>query len=968
MQYLLLRGSKGDEVAALRKCLAKVLGTEATLFGELTKGDDFDADLEAAVRRWQTGVGLIADGIVGPRCLQVLELQPFAELKQALTAATVSSLFPATKPANVSRYLPYVAAAMQALALVDAGMLLVALGTIRAETEGFLPIAEFQSQFNTPPGAAPFSSYDPGTNVGKVLGNTEVGDGARFKGRGFVQLTGRSNYKTQSATLHIDLLNNPDLANQPEVAALILASFLYGKRTAMKAALKTNDLRAVRKLVNGGSHGLDRFKSVFALAQTAWQLAPSVLGAGKVRKLAKPTTVKVSTLVSGKTRPRLTAKYDAPDLRDRAYLPPPISLSAEFPASKDIASLLPKYSKAGLILNQGQEGACTGFGLACVVNHLRWQQQGTPVKFDSVSPRMLYTFARRYDEYAGENYEGSSCRGALKGWFKHGVCLEGDWPYEGANSVQPKFGYAERAAANTLGVYYRIDKKRVTDMQAAIQSVGAVYVSAFTHRGWDTVRTSKIPRGHQYLPLIDFDGEPSETDGHAFALVGFNQHGFIIQNSWGYEWGAGGFAVLGYEDWLANGMDAWVAALGVPGVVSGRTMVANASATKQRAQSSQKWWSEEQAYRHSVVLGNDGRVAKYLTEDERTRTLAHQVAVLPDLWFRQQPAGSVKRLVIYAHGGLNSEGDAVKRAQALGRYFIGNGCYPLFVIWKTGMMESLRNILGEWWRGQPQRAGMAGGFSDITDRAIEASIGSGVAKPLWSEMKENAGLGFTGGRGGEWLVRGLQQLLASCDGQVEISVVGHSAGSIFLGHMLSAMAASAGLLAQVKGVHLYAPACTVQFANRHYATNAALLQKTYISLLSDRNEVNDNTAQIYRKSLLYLVSNALEADRRTPLLGMHKVFDANKDHGNWDGTSATTDALSTWRRAWSAVKDDPAKPNAAHLQVLDSDKITTATTGPQRAAASHGGFDNDVEVVSRTLQLITESKKLLLPVDDLRGF
>jgi hypothetical protein len=968
MQYLLLRGSKGEEVAALRKCLAQVLGAEAALFRDLAKGDDFDADLEAAVRRWQTGVGLIADGIIGPRCQQVLELQPFADLKQTLTAATVSPLFPATKPANVSRYLPYVAAAMQALGLVDAGMLLAALGTIRAETEGFLPIAEFQSQFNTQPGAAPFSSYGPGTNVGKVLGNTEEGDGARFKGRGFVQLTGRSNYQTQSSVLSVDLLNNPDLANQPEVAALILASFLHGKRTAMKVALRANDLRAVRKLVNGGSHGLERFKSVFTLAQTAWQLAPTVLGAGRVRKLAKPRKVPAPTLATGKIRPRLTAKHDAPDLRDRTYLPPPISLAAEFPASKEIASLLPKYSKAGLILNQGSEGACTGFGLACVVNHLRWQQQGTPTMLDSVSPRMLYTFARRYDEYAGENYDGSSCRGALKGWFKHGVCVEADWPYEGSNSVQPKFGYAERAAAHTLGVYYRIDKKRVTDVQAAIQSVGAVYVSAFTHRGWEVVPTSKLPRGHKDLPVIEFDGEPSETDGHAFALVGFNEHGFIVQNSWGYDWGAGGFAVLGYEDWLANAMDAWVAALGVPGVVAGRTMLTKSAVANKRAQSSQKWWTEEQAYRHSVVLGNDGRVAKYLTEDERTRTLAHQVAVLPDLWFRQQPAGNVKRLVIYAHGGLNNEADAIKRAQTLGRYFIGNGCYPLFMVWKTGLMESLRNILSEWWHGQPQRAGAAGGFSDITDRAIEASIGSGIAKPLWSEMKENAALGFSGGRGGEWLVRGLQQLVASCDGQLEITVVGHSAGSIFLGHLLTAMAASSGLLAQVKGVHLYAPACTVQFANRHFATNAQLLQKTYISLLSDRNEVNDSTAQIYRKSLLYLVSNALEADRRTPLLGMHKVFDANKDHGNWDGSSTTMDALSTWRRAWNTVKDDASKPNAAHFQVIDSDKITMANVGPQLAAASHGGFDNDLAVMSRSLELITGAKKLLLPVDDLRGF
>ncbi len=85
---------------------------------------------------------------------------------------------------------------------------------------------------------------------------------------------------------------------------------------------------------------------------------------------------------------------------------------------------------------------------------------------------MLYNFARRYDEYAGEDYDGSSCRGALKGWFHHGVCLESDWPYREQENIPPQYGYAERAVNTTLGVYYRIDIKNITDMQAAIHDVG----------------------------------------------------------------------------------------------------------------------------------------------------------------------------------------------------------------------------------------------------------------------------------------------------------------------------------------------------------------------------------------------------------------------------------------------------------------------------------------------------------------
>ena len=52
--------------------------------------------------------------------------------------------------------------------------------------------------------------------------------------------------------------------------------------------------------------------------------------------------------------------------------------------------------------------------------------------------------------------------------------------------------------------------------------------------------------------------------GHAFAIVGYDRHGFWIQNSWGPDWGSGGLARVSYADWLENGTDIWVARLGAP--------------------------------------------------------------------------------------------------------------------------------------------------------------------------------------------------------------------------------------------------------------------------------------------------------------------------------------------------------------------------------------------------------------------
>jgi hypothetical protein len=976
MAVLYKQGSQGAGVKDILTALAKALGPDAAAYPKLTQVDSIDVQADAAIRRWQAGLGLLADGVLGPLCLSQLGVRQDPPLSQPLSLELVRPLFPFTKPANISRYLPYVSAALQAYQLLDRGLVLTALGTIRAETEGFIPISEGVSRFNTPPGTAPFSAYEKPKNP---LGNKQ-GDGALFKGRGFVQLTGRSNYETYGKLLGLDLIEQPDLANAPEVAACLLAAFLAKHLATLQAALAKPDLAAARKVVNGGSHGLDRFTAVFDLAKANWPqvratvalvegAAPKAKGGAKARARAQAAIEAEAAAAQpeAKTKPKRNARRDAPDLRDRVYTPPPVSLASHYPAAEHVRDLLPRYTKAGLVLDQGQEGACTGFGLAGVINFLRWRQGGFPSKLAPVSARMLYNLARRHDEYAGEDYEGSSCRGAIKGWFYHGVCLNEDWPYHPTEPVQPKYGYADRAVNNTLGVYYRIDCKLITDLQAAIYTVGAVFVSAGTHEGWQAVPTrKKVPRSHDDLPVIDFDGKPGLSGGHAFALVGFNPTGFVVQNSWGEEWGTGGFAVLRYEDWLTNAMDAWVVSLGVPGVVAGRVADrGQVLAGKAGAADTSQWWSPDKAYQHSVVLGNDGRVEKYLTPDERTRTLGYQAGVLPSNWFSQQPAKAPKRLVLYAHGGLNSEEDAIKRARAMGRYFLGNGCYPLFLVWKTGLIESIKDIIADRKSKQPAGAGFGDWLVEKSDQAIESAIGRPFVKPIWSEMKENAQLAYQPMRGGDQLVSALVSLMELWGDQLELHLVGHSAGSITLGHLLSNLAAHGEVkgrpvLDWVKGVHLYAPACTVAFANTHYASKRQVMERLNVSLLSDQLELDDNTVGIYRKSLLYLVANSLEPDQRTPILGMERGFKGQE--AGWDGATATVTALATWREAVAKYK------LAERLQVVQSPKVTSSVVPLVQTPAAHGAFDNDVDMVSRTLKAIVGKADLQPPVTDLRGF
>jgi hypothetical protein len=185
----------------------------------------------------------------------------------AITATQVKQMFPATPLSAIQANLPPVLAGLAGEGLTDKPMALMALSTIRAETAGFKPIDEGKSRFNTL--NVPFDLYEPGTGPGKRIGNTKPGDGARFKGRGYVQLTGRDNYSSIGGQLGVDLIGHPELANDPAVAGRILARFIKNKEAAVRAALAKGDLAAARKLVNGGSHGLDDFKDAFRKGQAA---------------------------------------------------------------------------------------------------------------------------------------------------------------------------------------------------------------------------------------------------------------------------------------------------------------------------------------------------------------------------------------------------------------------------------------------------------------------------------------------------------------------------------------------------------------------------------------------------------------------------------------------------------------------------------------------------------------------------
>ena|GEM_PF-327407 len=93
------------------------------------------------------------------------------------------------------------------------------------------------------------------------LGNTRPGDGVRFKGRGYIQITGRYNYTAASKALGLDLVNNPSLASRPENASRVAA--WYWNSRGINAAADAKDLVKATRLINGGTNGLEDRKKYY---------------------------------------------------------------------------------------------------------------------------------------------------------------------------------------------------------------------------------------------------------------------------------------------------------------------------------------------------------------------------------------------------------------------------------------------------------------------------------------------------------------------------------------------------------------------------------------------------------------------------------------------------------------------------------------------------------------------------------
>ena len=609
-------------------------------------------------------------------------------------------------------------------------------------------------------------------------------------------------------------------------------------------------------------------------------------------------TREIETTIAGYP---LSAIQDAPDLRDLPFEPSLIKLSSEIKPSSRLN-----------ILDQKNEAACTGFGLAAIIN-LLMEQRGDKTR---VSPRMLYEMAKLHDEWPGAGYAGSSCRGAIKGWYNMGVCADKDWKYLPHKPASLTVERAIEARRNTIGAYYRV-QPRISDFHAAISEGGAVFCSAKTHAGWHKPTKEKKKKNQKAAEInAVIESGHKQLGGHAFAIVGYNDRGFWVQNSWGNSWGDQGLALWLYEDWQKNLMDAWVfsLALSTPKIWHLPDKI-----EKNRSGLSLKPSPPRSEIAGHFIHLDDGK----FNDQDRYWSNAEDVRVTAERLARNDKG--YKHLVLYAHGGLNSPKDSARRIAALKDTFKANGVYPYHFMYDTGILEELKDVI---FRRKQNVEDRAGGFSDGSDRLIEWSTRI-PGRALWREMKFGAKSPFMpAGAGNRTLEIFLDALNQSKNTDITVHVVGHSTGAILLAHLLEAMEDFAPEL-RLGSCSLLAPACSVGLFRSHYFPYLVTgksdfgLDNMQIFNLTDRLERDDQVGQVYRKSLLYLVSRAFEEDTPEEILGMKKYTDPLLQEGD-----------------------------IRKLGKKFSVNYSSATNTGNTNSSTHGGFDNDVATMNSVLRAI----------------
>jgi putative chitinase len=199
------------------------------------KAHTTDHELATAMR------AAVGDAKLDQNGREIPQAPPAADGYQPVTADQLTQIVPGLSPERAAQIVGPLNEAMR-----QGGM-----NTPQRQAAFISQVAEESDRFNT------FEEYADGTeyNGRTDLGNTQPGDGPRYKGRGAIQVTGRANYTRMSKDLGVDFVNHPELAAEPQYA--FKTALWYWDTHNGNAVADTGDIVKITEMVNGGTHGLD---------------------------------------------------------------------------------------------------------------------------------------------------------------------------------------------------------------------------------------------------------------------------------------------------------------------------------------------------------------------------------------------------------------------------------------------------------------------------------------------------------------------------------------------------------------------------------------------------------------------------------------------------------------------------------------------------------------------------------------
>lgn len=520
---------------------------------------------------------------------------------------------------------------------------------------------------------------------------------------------------------------------------------------------------------------------------------------------------------------------------------------------------------------------CTGFALATAIDHHLRKRAGTS-DVAPVSPRMLYEMAQVYDRAAWD--EGSTLRGALIGWQRRGVATQELWPYAKDDEDGELHGRITLTRVNDARTrqmppeaYQKIDPLDLFMMKTALSEHIPLYVGAAIHTGWSRPFKADPDDPMTNITFIEHNEDDTDRGGHAFLIVGYDERGFWVHNSWGSRWGAQGYALLPFEDWQQRGMNVW--AINIPRSVDWPTAPAAqdapspdtaATGTTSTCTTPIDAGAVEvdpavvhQMWRHVVPLSDDGRLkadGPFGCDDAMLRNMFYLFKEETEDWERP-------RLMVFADDGSRDMNTTIEQLIPLRDQLMSEEIYPLFVVWDTPWFPDLDDELTIESGGfsfetnevrQPVNIGTDDDPVMVDDYSYwqyEYIVPQGMAVMMWRAIQRRAFHAATLADGG------LQQLAERIrfrwlDRPFDLHLAAHGAGDFGLSELVSL------LEVPVTTCELWSPSTTIRHFENTYGPRLddGVVEQMTITVLDEASERGDRIGG-YHESVLCLASRVL---------------------------------------------------------------------------------------------------------------